>query len=358
MKALKLSICIPTYNRKKEVVDLVKSILSNRCEDIEVVVTDNVSTDGTIEALATIDDRRLRICKNQVAIPAFNNMVQSIFNANGKYAFYCNDRDLIYANKLDDLIDILRTSEYSFIFTTRRKEENQGDLQIFKKGYDSLIHHNCTHHPTGMVFNSDLMREYLEKENYFSYLKDMYPLSFLMRDLFKYEKSAIYNIGCWDERPQEFKSKNIAGTMIGKTLYFYPEMSILLMKDTLTHIFKVNDYSLTKNEEYTLVNYVIRYFHLCLLSYKSNMISKYETTHYGIDRKFITTIKMVSIFMTYYKECIIFLDENDFSSDIKNSLEKSYPAMLVFIIIRSLRLSLSIVKIKLVELMNREKAKF
>ncbi len=52
--SIKLSICIPTYNRGKFLPDLFESILSEIDEEnrsvIEVVVSDNASGDNTEES--------------------------------------------------------------------------------------------------------------------------------------------------------------------------------------------------------------------------------------------------------------------------------------------------------------------
>ena len=47
-----VSIIIPTFNRADKVVRAVSSILSQTFEDIEIIVVDDASTDGTKAALA------------------------------------------------------------------------------------------------------------------------------------------------------------------------------------------------------------------------------------------------------------------------------------------------------------------
>jgi abequosyltransferase len=50
MKAPKISICIPTYNRARLLEEAIKSILSQTTDissEIEICVSDNCSTDNT-----------------------------------------------------------------------------------------------------------------------------------------------------------------------------------------------------------------------------------------------------------------------------------------------------------------------
>ena len=48
-----LSICIPTYNREKYLQDTLESIVSQdifkNTNDVDIVISDNASTDGTRE---------------------------------------------------------------------------------------------------------------------------------------------------------------------------------------------------------------------------------------------------------------------------------------------------------------------
>ena len=46
-----VSVIIPTYNRKELVKEAVQSILNQNYHQIEVVIVDDESNDGTIEEL-------------------------------------------------------------------------------------------------------------------------------------------------------------------------------------------------------------------------------------------------------------------------------------------------------------------
>lgn len=57
----RLSVVIPAYNAEPTVVRAVRSALDSTFRDLECVVVDDGSTDGTLAALRTIDDPRLRL---------------------------------------------------------------------------------------------------------------------------------------------------------------------------------------------------------------------------------------------------------------------------------------------------------
>ena len=60
-----LSIFIATYNRKEILLDKIRSLLDIKSDDFNVLVLDDMSTDGTVDALKNIDDSRIRVIRNK-----------------------------------------------------------------------------------------------------------------------------------------------------------------------------------------------------------------------------------------------------------------------------------------------------
>jgi glycosyltransferase involved in cell wall biosynthesis len=56
----KVTICIPTYNRARYVREAIQSVLDQSFSDLEVLVSDNASTDDTAAVVASFADPRLR----------------------------------------------------------------------------------------------------------------------------------------------------------------------------------------------------------------------------------------------------------------------------------------------------------
>ena len=61
------SVIIPVYNREQQVVETIKSVLQQDHQSFEVIVVNDGSTDGTLQALNTINDSRLRIISQENA---------------------------------------------------------------------------------------------------------------------------------------------------------------------------------------------------------------------------------------------------------------------------------------------------
>ena len=57
----RVSVVVPTYNGARYVERAVRSALQQSFTDLEVVVSDDGSTDGTLDVLGRIDDPRLSV---------------------------------------------------------------------------------------------------------------------------------------------------------------------------------------------------------------------------------------------------------------------------------------------------------
>ena len=65
-----ISVVIPLYNKEKTIRQSIKSVLSQSYRDIELIVVDDGSTDGSVSMVESIDDSRLRLIKQDNAGPS------------------------------------------------------------------------------------------------------------------------------------------------------------------------------------------------------------------------------------------------------------------------------------------------
>ena len=60
-----VSVVIPTYNRKALVLEALESVLAQTFGDLEAIVVDDGSEDGTAEAIESVEDGRVRIVRKE-----------------------------------------------------------------------------------------------------------------------------------------------------------------------------------------------------------------------------------------------------------------------------------------------------
>lgn len=99
-----VSVILPTYNRAHTLLRAINSVLNQDYRDIELIVVDDASTDGTPELLATITDPRLRVIRydrNKGVAGATNTGIQA---AKGKLIAFQDSDDEWLDGKLSQQV--------------------------------------------------------------------------------------------------------------------------------------------------------------------------------------------------------------------------------------------------------------
>lgn len=92
-----LSICIPTYNRADMLRHTIDSILGQGVDGVEIVVSDNASTDGTDALMQELAQRhpQIRYVRSATNVGADRNFLKAVELAAGRYAWLMGSDDLV-----------------------------------------------------------------------------------------------------------------------------------------------------------------------------------------------------------------------------------------------------------------------
>lgn len=91
-----VSIGIPTYNRaERNLRKVIERALGQSYEHVEVIVSDNCSSDRTPELVGTFEDPRLRYIRQESNIGPNNNFNFCLQQARGEYFLLFHDDDMI-----------------------------------------------------------------------------------------------------------------------------------------------------------------------------------------------------------------------------------------------------------------------
>jgi len=98
---MNISVCIATYNGGRFIREQVMSILPQLGEDDEIVVSDDGSTDETVEILKSIKDKRIRIYQNEGRHGFIWNFENALNHSSGEFIFLCDQDDIWKPNKVE-----------------------------------------------------------------------------------------------------------------------------------------------------------------------------------------------------------------------------------------------------------------
>jgi len=127
-KMIRLSICIPTYNRADALEDCLESIVKSKGYDdelVEIVVSDNHSSDATPMVVERYADKYKNVVynRNKENIGGERNFIKVLSLASGKLLKLHNDYCIFTESGIDDLLRIAQSEDEakSYIFLDSRQ---------------------------------------------------------------------------------------------------------------------------------------------------------------------------------------------------------------------------------------------
>lgn len=110
-----LSICMATYNGEKYIKDQLNSIVSQIGISDEIIISDDSSTDETINIIKSFNDSRIKLFENQTFKSPIFNFENTIKKANGDYIFLADQDDIWKEDKVKIMIDKLK--DYNLVLS-------------------------------------------------------------------------------------------------------------------------------------------------------------------------------------------------------------------------------------------------
>ncbi len=107
-----VSIGIPTYNRANgNLLKVIERALGQTWQNVEVIVSDNCSTDQTPELVGAIKDPRLRYIRQESNVGPNNNFNYCLNQAKGEYFLLFHDDDMIDEDFIEACMSSLKLGQ-------------------------------------------------------------------------------------------------------------------------------------------------------------------------------------------------------------------------------------------------------
>ncbi len=160
----KVSICIPTYNRKEYLKETLDSILAQTYKNYEIVIVDDGSTDSTAEMIKNLDfPVTYHWQKNAGDAAARNKLIQL---AKGDYISFIDSDDLLMPDAIERMIHAMQAeTEEVIVYGSYYRIDQAGNVygkckrrlrsgNITKHLFETILIHAC-----GSMFPSKIFKK-------------------------------------------------------------------------------------------------------------------------------------------------------------------------------------------------------
>ena len=177
MRDFLLTIAIPVYNREAFLRRLLNTIIPYIDDEVELFVSDNASTDSTMEMMAT-EFPHVKCYRNNENLGADGNFLECYRKAKGKYVWLVGSDDIITEGAVERILQFIRNNskvDMPLIFLNHNTFEGQytgseccGSAYLNVNENDKLVHSKnelISYAGRQLTFMSAflLKKEYIEK---------------------------------------------------------------------------------------------------------------------------------------------------------------------------------------------------
>lgn len=141
---MKFSILIANYNNGKYFKDCYQSILSQRYQNWEAIILDDVSTDDSVQVIKNIigNDKRFKIYHNEVNSGVGITKSRLIELADGEICGFVDPDDALLPTAISSAIEVYKKNTAAVLtyslFT--KCDENLNPQEVFKSGKQVINH--------------------------------------------------------------------------------------------------------------------------------------------------------------------------------------------------------------------------
>lgn len=176
----KLSICIPVFNQ----IDLLKwnldTITKYGNDDVQIVVSDNCSTDPIKELVESFGDSRIKYCRTNSNHGHDGNIINALKNCDAKFAFLLRTRDTILVDKIPTIIKTIEENP-NFAYMRFSALGDEGVIRMafknesYECGEGTVKADFCIPiHPSGELYNLSFLQTQ-DLDNIAEFLKERFP---------------------------------------------------------------------------------------------------------------------------------------------------------------------------------------
>ena len=168
-KEILLSIIIPNYNKGEIVKKCIDSIAEQKCDEVEIIVIDDCSSDKSIEILR--NNKNIRLYENTINSGVSKTRNFGLSKAKGKYITFIDSDDFVEPNYIETILNRIKLNKDLYVFDVMNdwKEKKfsldyEGTLSL-KDIIQNYPYNFISAHISHWVWNKVFKKTIIEKFN-------------------------------------------------------------------------------------------------------------------------------------------------------------------------------------------------
>lgn len=133
-----VSVVIPSYNHERYIVPAIESVLAQSHTELELIIIDDGSSDGSVSLIRQIGDNRINLVEqeNRGAHSAINRGLEM---ANGDYLAILNSDDLFHPDRLARCVGHLEDTGSDLVASWLEVIDQSGATMGIKRGWENML---------------------------------------------------------------------------------------------------------------------------------------------------------------------------------------------------------------------------
>ena len=145
-----ISVIIPAYNAEKYIGQTLESVLAQNCDELEILVIDDCSKDGTLEIVKKYSEQYpqikvIELTVNSGVAVARNTAIE---RATGRYVYFMDSDDLWERNKISAQIKLMQDKDATMSFTAIDMIDDSGNCVKGKRKIKTVVDYKVLLHNT------------------------------------------------------------------------------------------------------------------------------------------------------------------------------------------------------------------
>jgi glycosyltransferase involved in cell wall biosynthesis len=175
---IKVSVLLPVYNNKEDIIDAIKSVENQTYKDWELIIVDDCSTDGTYEIIISYIKNKpsMKLFRNATNCGVYVSLNEALLKANGKYICVLNSDDKFIEKNLELNVKIL--------------EDNPNFIAVISK----MVRQNFNDNPRYGEITIFYRKKMIDEIGYYDSVRFAADSEFIQRIFNKYGKNNVYHL--------------------------------------------------------------------------------------------------------------------------------------------------------------------